>query len=189
MAKHDWEYDNAQEAIRATAARLFCANGVDGTSLADIAQEIHLSKGTLYYYYPSKDDLVQEIAELHLGDITAALFDWLDGVQGSETVQQLVAALADTLLSDTDRLRLHFALNAAAMRGDGELRQRFAIKHKEWSVLVELAAGRLSGARGAGLCSRSEALLCLIEGCGWRALVGDAPTAEQIGGLFSVLSS
>lgn len=189
MARHDWEYENAQEAIRDTAARLFCANGVHATSLGDIAQEIKLSKGTLYYYYPSKDYLVQEIAQQHLMEISAILFDWLDNVRADYTVEDLVQTLAQAMLEDERRLALHYALNAEAVQGNQELRIRFARQQKEWAVLVEMAATKLSNARGAPLRSRSEALLCLIEGCGWRKLIGEAPDAQAIALLFSGFSS
>jgi len=189
MARHNWEYANAQEAIRDTAARLFCANGVHATSLGDIAQEINLSKGTLYYYYPSKDYLVQDIAQQHLLEVSAVIFDWLDNVHIDDTVEQLVYDLAHALLADEDRLALHYALNAEAVQGNLELRTRFARQQKEWAVLVELAATKLSNARGATLRSKSEALLCLIEGCGMRKLLGDAPDEQTIALVFSGFSS
>jgi TetR/AcrR family transcriptional regulator, cholesterol catabolism regulator len=46
-----------QEIVRA-AARLFAERGFDATSIADIADEVGLLKGSLYYYVPNKQDLL-----------------------------------------------------------------------------------------------------------------------------------
>jgi AcrR family transcriptional regulator len=43
-----------------TAVRLFQQNGYDKTTMRAIAQEAGLSVGNAYYYFPSKDHLVQE---------------------------------------------------------------------------------------------------------------------------------
>ena len=53
------------------ATELIGKKGVEKTSLADIAREAGISKGTLYYYYPTKNDirtckLVFEIAFIDL---------------------------------------------------------------------------------------------------------------------------
>ena len=53
MAKQHGEFESVRAAILETATRLFTEKGIHETSLADIAKEARLSKGTLYYYYPS----------------------------------------------------------------------------------------------------------------------------------------
>ena len=43
------------------ARELILKNGADGVSMSEIAKRIELSKATLYLYFPSKDDLLNEI--------------------------------------------------------------------------------------------------------------------------------
>jgi len=45
------------------AKDLILSHGVEGVSMRDIAQKTELSKATLYLYFPSKDDLLNEICE------------------------------------------------------------------------------------------------------------------------------
>lgn len=45
----------------ATALRLFRENGYDRTTMRSIAAEAGVSTGNAYYYFKSKDDLVQEL--------------------------------------------------------------------------------------------------------------------------------
>ncbi len=45
------------------AERLFCANGYDNTSTNDILKEVGIARGTLYYHYKSKEDILDAMIE------------------------------------------------------------------------------------------------------------------------------
>lgn len=47
--------------IKSAAKQLFFHFGLDKTSMEDIAQQCNLAKPTLYYYYPSKEAIFNEI--------------------------------------------------------------------------------------------------------------------------------
>jgi AcrR family transcriptional regulator len=51
-----------QEILRA-AAELFGERGYDGVNLEDVAQRLDVTKGSLYYYFASKDELVTAAIE------------------------------------------------------------------------------------------------------------------------------
>ncbi|MEU4240222.1 TetR/AcrR family transcriptional regulator [Actinoplanes sp. NPDC026619] len=55
-----------------TALRLFARDGVEGTSLQTIADEMGVTKAAVYYHYRSKDDLVLSVL--------APMFEELDAV-------------------------------------------------------------------------------------------------------------
>lgn len=52
-----------REEIVDCAARLFAANGYDGTSVNDIIASLGISKGAFYHYFRSKDELLEALAE------------------------------------------------------------------------------------------------------------------------------
>jgi len=54
-------------AILQAAERVFFKQGIDATTMADVAKEAELAKGTLYLYFKSKDDLCYGINEIGLG--------------------------------------------------------------------------------------------------------------------------
>ena len=56
-----------RNAVLQTAARLFNERGYHATSLDDIAEQLHVSKPTLYYYVKSKDDILLECVRTALG--------------------------------------------------------------------------------------------------------------------------
>ena len=51
-----------QEILR-TAAELFGERGYDGVNLEDVAERLDVTKGSLYYYFASKDELVTAAIE------------------------------------------------------------------------------------------------------------------------------
>lgn len=70
--------EETRSLIVTTAMRLFTENGYDRTTMRAIATEAGVSVGNAYYYFSSKEQLIQgfydEIARLHL-DAARALLD------------------------------------------------------------------------------------------------------------------
>jgi TetR/AcrR family transcriptional regulator, cholesterol catabolism regulator len=59
--------------ILEVSAQLFGHRGVDGTSITDIAEQVHLSKATIYHYFVSKDEIYSEIVMTTLESLVASL--------------------------------------------------------------------------------------------------------------------
>jgi len=59
--------ERKQELIE-TAERLFLVKGYEQTTVADIVREIEVAQGTFYYYFSSKEEILEAIIER---DITA----------------------------------------------------------------------------------------------------------------------
>ena len=62
-----------QDDVYAAAARLFAEKGYHATRIQDIADELGMLKGSLYYYFNSKEDLLIKITEGHIGRIYHAI--------------------------------------------------------------------------------------------------------------------
>jgi AcrR family transcriptional regulator len=65
--------ENRKEQILRTAAKMFCEKTFHGTTLQDIAQEVGMLKGSLYYYITSKEKLLTDI-------ITTAVHSLYEGL-------------------------------------------------------------------------------------------------------------
>ena len=59
--RREREKKERRDSIVAAARRVFFAKGVGPSTMDDVAQEAQLSKGTLYLYFKSKDDLYLEL--------------------------------------------------------------------------------------------------------------------------------
>ena len=55
------------------ARDVFHAQGVEGTTLADIAQAAGVPLGNVYYYFKTKDELVEAVVASRVQDVQAAL--------------------------------------------------------------------------------------------------------------------
>lgn len=60
-------YAANKDAILQKAARLFRTHGYDKTTMDDIAVALQLSKASIYYYFPTKDDLLYQVCENAVG--------------------------------------------------------------------------------------------------------------------------
>lgn len=76
------------------AARVFNEKGYDATSIQDIADEIGILKGSLYYYISSKEDALFEVLqEVH----EAALAAVVEAVEFDGNALQRIRAFVETL--------------------------------------------------------------------------------------------
>ena len=62
-----------RERLVASASDLLHRHGVTRTTLADVATAADVPLGNVYYYFKTKDDLVQAVIEAHAEGIRAAL--------------------------------------------------------------------------------------------------------------------
>ena len=54
---------NMRDKILDVASELFRRKGFDGTSMQDIAGEVGILKGSIYYYFSSKNEIIREVLE------------------------------------------------------------------------------------------------------------------------------
>lgn len=87
--------DKLESAIVAAATRLFAECGLEGTSIAAVAEQAGISKQNLLYYFPTKHGLYRRV----LDDV---LDDWLDRMAH-------LAQLADDGGEPADVLRAYVA--------------------------------------------------------------------------------
>lgn len=114
------------------ASRLILQKGVDNASLAEIAREIGISKGTLYYYYATKDELVFDIAENHIEKISDDLFALIDQDGGPNSLETALTALVEAILKAETRSRMHLYLIREALTGNQVLKDRFVMTYRRW---------------------------------------------------------
>lgn len=61
--------DTTRETILSTANRLFSRFGFHKTSMDEISKTAHKAKGSLYYHFPSKEDLFREVITGELNNL------------------------------------------------------------------------------------------------------------------------
>jgi TetR/AcrR family transcriptional regulator, transcriptional repressor for nem operon len=151
------------------AMELFWLKGYGSTSVADILSRSQVNSGSLYHYFPGKQDVLVAVLEVYRDSIHEMLLEpaWA-GVD--DPIERIFALLAKyrQLIVDTDceygcpigslALELHEA--------DPIVRQRMAENFSAWAaairVCLEQATERLP--RDADLQAVSEFVLTAMEG-------------------------
>ncbi len=78
----------------------FGEQGFDGTSVGELAAEAGVSKAAVSYHFPSKDDLLVELADPMVRELEALVPD--GGVSWPEGVHDLLAAYLQLLLDNRE---------------------------------------------------------------------------------------
>ncbi len=131
------QFEDNRLSILKTASELFCNHGVHATSISDIAKTVKLSKGTVSYYYPSKDHLIYEVTEFHLSEVTDSLFSWIDEVSPGMALNDALGRLFSLVFNTTDKCRLHICLLSDAILGNEAIRKMLGDRMSKWRTMAE----------------------------------------------------
>ena len=85
------------------ASRLFATHGYAGTSLRDIAQEAKITKAALYYHFPNKEALYEQIVVDNLQALIDRVSDAIDQADSAtEQVRAFMVTAADVFAEAPD---------------------------------------------------------------------------------------
>ena len=74
--------ENINEIILDTAEELLKVNSFSEVTLAKIAEKANISKGTLYYYYKSKNEILFAVTDRYLSRQWNELIQWTEQGKG-----------------------------------------------------------------------------------------------------------
>ncbi|KAA0120582.1 TetR/AcrR family transcriptional regulator [Mycolicibacterium sp. P9-22] len=127
------------------AAKVLSVKGYAGTRLTDVAEQAELQAPAIYYYFKSRDDLIEEVMFCGISDMRHYLQDALDALPDDiDPMDRILAAVATHLqheleLSDYAR---------ATIRNSGQIPEHLKDRQKKeeaaynriWRSLVKNAA-------------------------------------------------
>ncbi|GGO84435.1 TetR/AcrR family transcriptional regulator [Wenjunlia tyrosinilytica] len=125
--------------LLAVATRLFAARGFERTSVQEIVDAAGVTKGAMYHYFDSKDDLLHEIYRRLLSMQTKALERIADGP--GTAVDRLREAAADVVVSTLahldDAVVLMNSLHLLAPHTRARVRAERRRYHERFRALVD----------------------------------------------------
>ncbi|GGR40316.1 TetR/AcrR family transcriptional regulator [Streptomyces netropsis] len=125
--------------LLAAATRLFADQGYDRTSVQEIVEAAGVTKGALYHYFGSKDDLLHEV----YARVLRLQQERLDALAGSEAPveRRLRDAAADvvvTTIENLDDTKIFFrSMHHLAPEKDKQVRAERRRYHERFRALVE----------------------------------------------------
>lgn len=176
-----------REHILDTASELIFQKGVKATSLKDIAQAAGISKGTLYYYYCAKEDIIYDITDRNMTMITEELMAWVRHADREQSPQQLLKTAFEKLVSSGTKGRLHLSLlNDAAVEGT-KLAEKFHRRYEEWRQNIREALDRTMPQNKAHNRALSYLILAVLDGMIVQKTCGaeDIPIDEIVDMIFA----
>ncbi|THB67887.1 MAG: TetR/AcrR family transcriptional regulator [Spirochaetaceae bacterium] len=150
MAKKRASSEKNRQLILQAAARLIVGKGVSDTSLADIAREAGISKGTLYYYYPNKGDLIFDISEQHIERLTRKLFDWIERSGKDAPPEVVLRLMYEIILKSSTKGLTHLYLIQEAISHHPPLRERFRQEYPRWVGMIKSGLDSIRPAHQSG---------------------------------------
>lgn len=162
------------EKILEAAEELIAERGVYGMSFGEIARRVGVSKGTLNYYYPSKQALVDAAAAKTVKRISDSILAWVDSVKADEDPEAPIGRLCDAMLGPSFRV---FIEANEVVKSDTPLEEILDNAIGEWNVMIDVGAMRTRPDAARRMKKMSEAVLPFIAGL--AALNADSEYAKE----------
>ena len=102
--------ETRKKEIMDTALGLFAAEGFDKTSISKIAKKAGISKGLLYNYFSSKEDLIKTIIFNGLDSLTRYIDPNHDGILTRDELQYFIEEFFNALEKNQHHWKLYFTL-------------------------------------------------------------------------------
>lgn len=127
--------DDVQKMILDAAEDLLAQKSLKEVTLAQIADHANVAKGTVYYHFKNKEDILFAIFDRYLADQWKQLNDWTSNTAKDTRLPRLIKYV---LARDIDKtgIRLHFIFEAAD--GNEVLRQKLMERYLKFEK--EIAA-------------------------------------------------
>ncbi len=103
--------ENVKDIIIDVTEQLLENRSIDDISLALIAKEAHISKGTLYYHYKAKEDILIDIIDRYLAKQWDDFIKWTENKEKDTSLHRLIKYVIERGVDFCDP-RIHMIYNA-----------------------------------------------------------------------------
>lgn len=174
--------DMKRQELLAAAERLFLAKGYDATSVQDILDDLHISKGGFYHYFATKEDVLKQVVAQRAERAAAHAAHELDDLEGGMArINAVLRAFMPVCREEGDFLRMLTPLiersegRAMAMIYQDALMAQFLPMLRE-----EMAAASAADLICPPVRGMEEAVLQMANCC-WMTAAGEASRARREG--------
>lgn len=150
--------------ILRAATSLMTEKGIKETTLRDIAQKAGISKGTLYYYYSAKEDIIYDIANKNLKQITDGLMTLLNDVKADVSAEKIIKSLFEKILDAQTRGKLHLYLLNNISKTNNDLAKKFEKCYEDWRKTLEIGLDKVMPKSKGDNVALSYLILATIDG-------------------------
>ncbi|MEN2768478.1 TetR/AcrR family transcriptional regulator [Ornithinibacillus xuwenensis] len=180
---------NKREAILESARNVFCRKGFNNVTMKDIIEECGISRGGIYLYFKSVDDIFIEVVNQRnshkFEDIRKSV---KEGVSFPELLDSYFVTQKNRLLHmEESMLRSMYEYFFTHKSAEDRKFQQAQLEHVKSTIMEILTLGVHQGIlRDENINSLAENFMFLIEGLSVLALIGSL-TEDRIDAQFSLI--
>lgn len=184
--------DATRDKLYAAAVDLIAEQGFAATTVDAIAERAGVAKGTVYYNFPSKNALFEQLLRHGIGRLTERLRQAAEGRPPQDAVAALVAAQLGYL---RDYRAFAQLLMSEMWRTNREWHQTITLLRSEaiGAIAEVLSAGVAAGEFDPGLDVQLAASALfgvgLVVAVDWLVFQPDRPIDDVLAGLRSIVAS
>lgn len=138
--------EDVKNMILKSAESLIGQKGISDVSLSEIARATGISKGTLYYHYKSKDEIMFDITDSYLDRQWKDLIEWTENKDKDTSIHRLIKYVIERNVA-TAGLRLYLFYDAAT--GNETMRAKLTKRYEEFEKLISEKIAQRSSAADA----------------------------------------
>ena len=164
------KYDGKQkstdmkEYILNIASNLISELGIKETSLRKIADAADISKGTLYYHYPAKEDIIYDLTEKNLQEITDDFLLVVAEAGENISAREFLEKLFEEIIEAETRGKLHLYLLSEAITDNQSLAEKFEKRYASWRQKIRLSLDKVLQDRRENHQDLAYLILALLDG-------------------------
>ncbi|MGI6701908.1 MAG: TetR/AcrR family transcriptional regulator [Christensenellales bacterium] len=162
---------DTRQLILDTTEQLIEERQVEAVSLQDIAAKAGISKGTLYYYYTSKQLVLLDLVERYIKNLANDYIKWIEDKEKDTSIKRLIYYVLERG-ARSKRAKLHIYLINHALRDDrNEVRGKFKELYRNWSDMLRKSIEERIDSEDAAMVA--DVLLMMIDGILIREMMDD----------------
>ncbi|UXA11523.1 TetR/AcrR family transcriptional regulator [Mycobacterium sp. SMC-8] len=132
----DTKSQRTRARILDAAAHVLSVKGFAGTRLTDVADYAEIQAPAIYYYFPSREDLIEEVMFCGISDMRAHLRTTLDAMPADSTAMDMIMTAVEAHLRHELELSDY---TTASIRNSGQIPEHLRTRQKK----EEAAYGRI----------------------------------------------
>ncbi len=127
--------DNIKQKIINATIQLLEKKSFKEISLTEISEKLDISKGSIYYYFRSKNEILYAVEDSFMNNLYEALMQWYEQEGKNESYSEIISHIIERgcdLMSGT--LRFHLVMEA--IDGDEIIREKMVSRYEAFEETI-----------------------------------------------------
>ncbi len=125
--------ENIKEIITSTMEKIIERENLSDITLAEIATMCKISKGTLYYHYKSKDEILLDVTDRYLTQQVIDIEAWTNDKTKDTSIHRMTMYVIERAIISSS-MRIH--LTYEALQGNNNIREKLISRYNSFITII-----------------------------------------------------